>query len=82
MYEATSFPPSGLCLCYSGRNTGQALYIPAYIVSLVAISHQGGDLLSALQKLYVRWSNPVSTVSDYRLDDRGSIPGRCEGCFL
>jgi hypothetical protein len=33
-----------------------------------------------LKKLHFRsWSNSISTVSDYRLDDRGSVPGRSKG---
>jgi hypothetical protein len=33
-----------------------------------------------LKKLHFRsWSNSISTVSDYRLDDRGSVSGRSKG---
>jgi hypothetical protein len=33
-------------------------------------------------KLIINWVSSVSVMSDYRLDDRGSIPGRGKGFFL
>jgi hypothetical protein len=38
-------------------------------------------ILSSSRKVFV-WVRSVSIVSEYRLDDRGSIPGRGKGLFL
>jgi hypothetical protein len=49
---------------------------------LFCVAHIGWYQQMSMYVYTDLWSNSVVIVSDYRLDDRGSIPGRGKGLFL
>jgi hypothetical protein len=69
----------------AGRNSVSRCYeLPLLSGSSLihAVAYKLSEFYEKNRSFKRSWGSSVSIVSDYRLDDRGSIPGRGKGFFL